>query len=48
MNIGRRLDKIVIEIYNFNGDPDTYTDFEDIKRLLSKSRERLNLLVQNK
>jgi len=48
MNIGRKLDKIVIEIYNFNGDPDTYTDFEDIKHLLSKSRERLNLLVQNK
>lgn len=45
MNIGRRLDKIVIEIYNFNGDPATVTDFDPIKESLRDVRERLNELT---
>lgn len=41
MDAGRRLDKIVIEIYNFNGDPFTMTDFEPIKRMLEEIRSDL-------
>jgi len=48
MNIGKRIDKIVIEIYNFNGDPNTYADFGTIKRLLSTSRERLDSLIKKR
>ncbi len=44
MNIGRRLDKIVMEIYNFNGDPLTVTDFDSIKKLMDSTRKELDLL----
>ncbi len=42
INVGKRLDKIVIEIYNFNGDPFTFTDFDTIKKLLSDIRLDIN------
>ncbi|MCX7958372.1 MAG: hypothetical protein N3B13_04930, partial [Deltaproteobacteria bacterium] len=42
MNAGKKLDKIVIEIYNFNGDPLTVTDFMTIKRILAETRDKIN------
>lgn len=48
MNVGKRLDKMVIEIYNFNGDPFTVTDFEKVKALLQKTKDSLKELSQKK
>ncbi|MCX7944669.1 MAG: hypothetical protein N2746_09205 [Deltaproteobacteria bacterium] len=45
INVGRKLDKIVIEIYNFNGDPQTVTDFESIKDMLNQTREKIDRLL---
>ncbi|MGB9599962.1 MAG: hypothetical protein ACP5QK_11745 [Myxococcota bacterium] len=44
INAGRRLDKMVIEIYNFNGDPNTVTDFDSVKNILNETRKRLNTI----
>ncbi len=48
MNAGKRLDKIVIEIYNFNGDPLTVTDFNSVREILARTREKLNSLNSKK
>lgn len=42
MSAGKRLDQMVIEIYNFNGDPNTVTDFESVKKIINEVREKIS------
>ncbi len=48
ISAGKKLDKIVIEIYNFNGDPLTVNDFETIKKILFNTRENIDKLIEKR